>query len=74
MYNASYQYLASFYGPTAQFRITLVGSNYPWANVYKPEALYRLLLVMGSTLQRLQYRQILFMLADKGVLQIRQSS
>ncbi len=44
MYNASYQYLATFYGPTAQwYRITLVGSNYPWTNVYKPEALYNLL-------------------------------
>ena len=44
MYNASYQYLATYYGPTAKwYRISLVGSNYPWANVYKPEALYNLL-------------------------------
>ena len=44
MYNASYQYLATYYGPTARwYRISLVGSNYPWANVYKPEALYNLL-------------------------------
>jgi len=44
MYNASYQYLATYYGPTAQwYRISLVGSNYPWTNVYKPEALYNLL-------------------------------
>ena len=44
LYNASYQYLATYYGPTAKwYRISLVGSNYPWANVYKPEALYNLL-------------------------------
>ena len=44
MYNASYQYLATYYGPTAKwYRISLVGLNYPWANVYKPEALYNLL-------------------------------
>ena len=44
MYNASYQYLATYYGPTAKwYRISLVGSNYPWANVYRPEALYNLL-------------------------------
>ena len=44
IYNASYQYLATYYGPTAKwYRISLVGSNYPWANVYKPEALYNLL-------------------------------
>lgn len=44
MYNANYQYLATYYGPTAKwYRVSLVGSNYPWANVYKPEALYNLL-------------------------------
>ena len=44
MYNANYQYLATYYGPTDQwYKISLVGSNYPWANVYKPEALYNLL-------------------------------
>ena len=44
MYNASYQYLATYYGPTAQwYRVSLVGSNYPWTNVYKPDALYNLL-------------------------------
>ena len=44
MYNASYQYLATYYGPTSKwYWISLVGSNYPWANVYKPEALYNLL-------------------------------
>ena len=44
MYHANYQYLATYYGPTAKwYRVSLVGSNYPWANVYKPEALYNLL-------------------------------
>jgi len=44
MFNDNYQYLATYYGPVGKwFRVSLVGSNYPWSNLYKPEALYSLL-------------------------------
>lgn len=44
MFNENYQYLAVYYGPTDKwYRVSMVGSNYPWTNLYKPEALYNLL-------------------------------
>ncbi len=44
LYNDNYQYLATYHEPTARwYRVSLVASNYPWNNIYKPEALINLL-------------------------------
>jgi hypothetical protein len=43
LYNQNYQYLATYYEPTALwYRTMLAGTNYPWLNIYKPETLYNL--------------------------------
>jgi len=44
LYNANYQYLATYHEPSAiWYRVSMVGTNYPWNNIYKPDALFNLL-------------------------------
>lgn len=44
LYNANYQYLATYHEPSALwYRVSMVGTNYPWNNIYKPDALFNLL-------------------------------
>lgn len=44
LYNANYQYLATYHEPSGLwYRVSMVGTNYPWNNIYKPDTLINLL-------------------------------
>ena len=44
LYNTNYQYLATYHEPSGLwYRVSMVGTNYPWNNIYKPDALFELL-------------------------------
>ena len=44
LYNANYQYLATYHEPSGiWYRVSMVGTNYPWNNIYKPDSLFNLL-------------------------------